>query len=68
MSGSPGVIKRGGNCSGTSAEMEKTKKSNTRWLGEVEAVFRHGEVGWYRKSFNGCYLSLQRNLCGGCPS
>lgn len=42
MSGSPGVIKRGGNGSGTSDEAEKAKKSSTRWLGGVEAVFSTG--------------------------
>lgn len=63
MSGSPGVIKRGGNCSGTRAEPEKAEKAGRRCHGGVEAVFGaggHGEAGRHRRRFNGCCLSLQR--------
>lgn len=42
MSGSPGVIKRGGKCSGTRAETEKAEKSGTRCHGGEEAVFSTG--------------------------
>lgn len=42
MSGSPGVIKRGGNCSGTRAEPEKAEKAGKRCPGESKLCLAQG--------------------------